>query len=534
MIVAGEAPLYIDAMKRHTTVQWRRVAAAYLALTLAVGCAGDGTSPDGQSPTVTFTPAQQGQEVAVGGNIMFAVVVEPEAAMTVTWRRGATIVGSAREYTYLASLVGRDTLRVRAESAETPRDYFWVIDVAPEPQTAPPTVPSAAADPGPDPSQVVFSWTRVSVSTYPIVDYVIAVSYSGPVTPQNWDAASVLGNVPHIPGRVGYNATFDGDHDHLVPGAEAWFAIRARDDRGQLSTGVTSRSTRITTEWWINGRVIDDAGNPLATVSVRSLVPGRSGNSEGTGRFRLGPYRSIDSVTVKTTSDVGYYDLTTARLNSSVDIERDLVLPGKYGVDSRCTAYGGDFLDYLRDMTNTEPSAADTAASRLWKWDHYPVSVFLPDSVTATGRHLDDLTREMMELWNTKMGETYLVPAASPASADVCVTWMPDISSGYGEAGLELPVGGVLGTVVPIRMRVKIAAVITEDAFFKEVALHEFGHVLGLVDHSFFCTDAHHLMLNGGAGGNLLLPDPIHPDEIRAVRTIRRLAQGVDMRSYEP
>jgi hypothetical protein len=111
---------------------------------------------------------------------------------------------------------------------------------------------------------------------------------------------------------------------------------------------------------------------------------------------------------------------------------------------------------------------------------------------------------------------------------------MADISSGYGEAGLELPVGGVLGTVVPIRIRVKIAAVITEDAFFKEVALHEFGHVLGLVDHSFFCTDAHHLMLNGGAGGNLLLPDPIHPDEIRAVRTIRRLAQGVDMRGYEP
>jgi hypothetical protein len=217
-----------------------------------------------------------------------------------------------------------------------------------------------------------------------------------------------------------------------------------------------------------------------------------------------------------------------------VDIERDLVLPGKYGVDPECTAYGGDFLDYFRDMTNTETSAADTAASRLWKWDHYPLSVFLPDSVTATGRHLDDLTREMMELWNTEMGETYLVPAATPATADVRVAWLADSSSGYGEAGLELPAGGVLGAVVPIRVLVKIASNITEDSFFQEVALHEFGHVLGLVDHSFYCNSAGHLMLNGGARGNLLLPDPIHPDERRAVRTIRRLAQGVDMRGYEP
>jgi len=41
-------------------------------------------------------------------------------------------------------------------------------------------------------------------------------------------------------------------------------------------------------------------------------------------------------------------------------------------------------------------------------------------------------------------------------------------------------------------------------------------------------------MLDGGGGGNLDLEFPIHPDEMRAVRTIRRLAQGVDMRRYAP
>jgi len=81
---------------------------------------------------------------------------------------------------------------------------------------------------------------------------------------------------------------------------------------------------------------------------------------------------------------------------------------------------------------------------------------------------------------------------------------------------------------------VRVAAVIEADQFFMEVVLHEFGHALGLVKHSDLCPGSGHLMLDGGGGGNLDLEFPIHPDEMRAVRTIRRLAQGVDMRRYAP
>jgi hypothetical protein len=131
-------------------------------------------------------PAVQGQQLAIGQNLDFSAGVSPEGTLSVTWRRGGAIVGTVREYVYTASQVGRDTLRVHAEAGESVRDYFWVIDVAPEPRTEPPAVPSFALFPGDDPVEVSLSWTRVSVSTYPIVEYVVAVSYTGVVTTANW------------------------------------------------------------------------------------------------------------------------------------------------------------------------------------------------------------------------------------------------------------------------------------------------------------------------------------------------------------
>ncbi len=534
MIVADAPPTYIEAMKR--ILKFRRLAGAMAvaALALTFGCGGGGTTPDdGLTPVITFTPEAQAQQITVGQNTIFRVAVDPEVALTVTWRRGAAVVGTSRDYAFAASQVGRDTLRVRAEAARASRDYYWVIDVAPEAQTVPPPVPGVSVAPGQDPVQVTVSWSRVNASTYPLVDYVVAISYAGQITVQNWGDAQVLGEVAHVAGQVNYTRTFGHLDAGLVPGAEAWIAIRARDDRGQLSAEFTNRFTRITTEWWIYGRVTDDAGEPLVAVSLASSPQVRNGNSDGGGRFRLGPYRSIDTVTVQTAT-IEYYDLTTARLGSAVDVERDIVLPFKHGVDPSCTGYDGDFLTYLRHMTRTQSADADTAASRLWKWERYPVSVFLPDSTTASGRDLDGLARAMLELWNSEMGETYVVEATSAATADVRVEWTPDILGGYGSTALDLPAGGVLGDVAPIRVRVRVAAVIEADQFFMEVVLHEFGHALGLVKHSDLCPGSGHLMLDGGGGGNLDLEFPIHPDEMRAVRTIRRLAQGVDMRRYAP
>ena len=126
-----------------------------------------------------------------------------------------------------------------------------------------------------------------------------------------------------------------------------------------------------------------------------------------------------------------------------------------------------------------------------------------------------------------------LVETGSAATADVHFRWVTDAAAGYGEAVLELPAGGILGNVLPERMRIEVETGLLTDTFFQEVVLHELGHALGLAEHyDPSCSAAGHLMVYG-ASGNLSLAEPIHPDEVRAVRFVSRLHEGLDMAGYE-
>lgn len=540
VIVAGRTSPYIDGMRKRLSnhgAAWGRPALV-LATVLALaggGCGGGGgTGPDAD-PVISFAPAAQGQQLIIGGSLQFAATVVPEGALTVVWRRGGVIVGDQRQYTYEAQQVGRDTLRVRAEAGTVSREFFWVLDVNPEPSTVPPQVPGVAVAPGPAPVEVVVTWSRVAGSTYPIAAYEVAMSYAGAVTVANWEQAIQLGATPHVPGQAGYSATFSRTNGGLVAGAEAWFAVRARDDRGQLSGSALSRWTLITTEWWIDGRVIDDRGAPILGVIAATVLPGRNDNSDGEGLFRLGPYRSVDTVTVATTPPAGYYAFRTGRIASGVDVALDIVLPQRYELAPQCeiSAYGGSFLNWFRHMTRTVPVVGDTAAARLWKWDQWPVSVFLPDSTAASGRDMDQAAREMIALWNQELGEVFLVETTSRDEADIYFAWVTTSSGGYGEASLDLPPGGVLGDVRPERVRLEVVTGISSDQFFREVCLHELGHALGLTNHSLQCDGAGHLMVLG-ASGSLSLEHPIHPDELNAVRIVRALPQGADMSGFSP
>ena len=64
------------------------------------------------------------------------------------------------------------------------------------------------------------------------------------------------------------------------------------------------------------------------------------------------------------------------------------------------------------------------------------------------------------------------------------------------------------------------------------VALHEFGHTLGLRLHS-YCGDDYLMQIAGGLGA-MGRDDPIHLDERRAVRAIRNIPQGTYMNNYIP
>lgn len=512
-----------------------RVLAGLLALAMG-GCGGGGGSTGpGPDPVIGFTPTTQGLQLTIGDTRQFGATVSPEGDLSVTWRRGGAVVGDQRQYLYEARQVGRDSLRVRAEAGTVIREFFWVLDVAAAPLTLPPQVSGVTVAPGPEPVEVVVTWTRVAGSTYPIVAYEIVMSYAGAVTTDNWEQSIHLGETPHVSGQSGYGVTFSRANGGLLPGAEAWFAVRARDDRGQLSGALLSRRTNITTEWWIDGRVLDDLGAPILGVITATSAPIRNDNTDGEGLFRLGPYRSVDTVTVATTPPAGYYAFRTGGITSAVDVSLDIVLPQRYELAPECAfdSYGGNYLNWFRRMTRTATVAGDTAASRLWKWQEWPVSVFVPDSTLASGRDMGQAAREMIALWNQSLGEVFMVETGSRVTADIYFAWVDDASAGYGQASLELPVGGVLGDVRPERIRLEVETGLLTDQFFREVCLHELGHALCLSAHSLECDGAGHLMVLG-ASGNLSLEHPIHPDEVRAVRLLRVLPQGVDMRGFTP
>ena len=331
-----------------------------------------------------------------------------------------------------------------------------------------------------------------------------------------------------MPGQFSYTATFDAADDGLVPGASAWFAVRARDDHGLVSLVGTNRYRTITAEWWVEGRVYDDSlRTALSSVIVQSLEPVRNGNTDGTGYFRLGPYRSIDTVRVETTSS-GYYDFRSAELAYGRDGPQDIVLIKEYGLDPRCTIHAGDYLAYLRRMSATAAVPEEPLESLLWKWDHYPLAVFLPDTViAATGYALADSCRMVLDVWNDQMGEEYFYEVGTRAEADVYFEWMPlgFMGANVGLTSLSEPAGVPLGSVAPQRIRVRVIADLVSSRFIQEIALHELGHVLGLINHA-ACYVQEYLLIDGGASGSLGREFPIHPDEMRAVRSVQLPAPG--------
>jgi len=367
----------------------------------------------------------------------------------------------------------------------------------------------------------------------------VAISYDGLITADNWDAATVLALVPDDGRASSYQQVFDR-YDGLLPDEQVWVAVRVRDDHGQWSPVSTNKLHTITAEWWIEGTVTSDSlRTALSGVIVRSLAPVRNDNTDGSGYFRLGPYRSIDSVQVRTVA-ADRYDYVTPYLHYPGDAQYDLVLVGRYGVDAGC-APGMDFLDYLRWVLNKElDPVTPTLPRRLWKPEQYPLSYFAADTTTARGVPLDDLSRQAFELWNTIMGETYFTPAASREEADVVIFYQQP-SGAYGRTRLLDPAGIAYsaGLVIPRRIAVDVVPDLplqTVDqftVFFEEVVLHELGHVLGFLDHS-PCQDAYeHLMRDAGAAGSLARENPIHIDEQRVVRCVRYLPQGIDMTGFQ-
>lgn len=409
----------------------------------------------------------------------------------------------------------------------------------PDPESHHPRgVPFVTVDHGPLPGEVEVSWWIVNWSTHPILEYRVALSYAGPITEDNWASAEILGRFPQRKGQVAYRECF-GEASDLIQGAAAWIAVRALDDQGNLSRLKESHWFTLTTAWWIEGRATDLRGHPVSGISINSPLTGHATVTDPMGNYRVGPIRSIDVVDLDA-DDISpassWYGMTSSFIRSRRGVEvvsnQDFVLLHRNHLDPYCQLPDNEFLTYLRDMTYTSVRSLNHGSPNLWRWDHYPLKVFIPAQVNGAGVAMGEAAAAALALWNGIMGEDYFVRTESQEEAHIEFSF-PEMDNHYGLATLLEPTGpgAHLGRVIPRKMGVAINPVLPDFETVTETSLHELGHTLGLYAHA-GCSAPGYLMKVAGGFGALDRAEPIHPDEQRAVESIRYLPQGQDMALY--
>ncbi len=505
---------------------------------LMVGGCSSSTDPigDEEDPLISFSPKTQGLAINLTEDLDFSVSAPDANTLNVNWWRNGIVISNAENYNYVPTAVGVDTLKVQAQADGFARTYFWVINVESLPSTLPPPVMSILAGPGPEPGDVLVTWTKVGASAYPMNEYVVAMSFDGPISAENWSTARELRRVRHQVLQVGYEELFTVADDGMVPGADIWVAVRAVDDLLQMSLLSENGFTNTTTGWWMNGVVRDDRHQLLPGVIVASADPPLSTNTDNGGIFRLGPFRNIDRIVLATNSSnapiSGWYDFQSTELDSISGRDFEIRLIIRHAMDVDCDLYEGQFLNYLRYMSRTRHDPLEPENDQLHKWAAFPLRAYVPDFVNEHGVDYGNAARFAMAFWDSVMGEPYFEETDVLAEAQVVFAFDNSAQHLFGEARLIEPaiLDVSLGEVVPEVTEVYVRYNFESVQLVREVALHEFGHILGLLSHS-GCIDAQHLM-TPGASGNLNHEHPIHPDEQNAIRTIRYLPQSIGMGSY--
>ena len=488
----------------------------------------------------SFEPPESDITLVELENRQFRVYHEWPFTTSYSWYHGGEVVSQDSVYVFTAQVLGPDSLKVEVAADDQVFAMTWHLLVN---HYLPPTVEEVLAVDGQMGGSVEVIWHGVVPVVHPVSGYLVAASFDGPITEENWDDALEFGPFEHNSYETWFRHTFNETEHGMIPGAEGWFAVRSVGNLGMLSDISPNVRHLLTGNWWVEGMVTDEQGNALAGVTLVDDGLLYSVLTDAAGEYRIGPFADNQPVVLRTSSpDVdqpgqpgtSWYDYRTGPLYAETEQNLDVALVTRFGADPLCASHEGSFLNYFRYMTRTSLTTNLRPNYRLYKWDSYPLTVYIPEYTGSGGIDFQTNCALTLDMWNTNLGEDIFESVSDPDQADVVFYFADTGNDANGQTSLMLPNDQdyQLGDVVPEKMQVYIHNTLTDTQRIQETSLHELGHVLGLNRHS-MCNQPGYLMYVTAAGVLDNGPEnAIHLDELRAVATIRHLPHGYDMGGF--
>lgn len=514
----------------------RSLAGAWLVLisALLVGCSGSSGPTIPVNISFDYLPSAVDLELTISQNLFFKVNAPANTDFSVNWFVNGNNVFQGHTFTYFPATLGVDTLRAEVRSGTVQDDRQWQIRVVSTQNDLPPEVIPVILEDGLLPGEVSARWLGVTGTASPIRDYIVAMSYNGPLNVVNWNEAALQDTVPHD-NKLEYQRTY-----LLNYGQNVWFAVRARDERQVMSDITHAYARAVTYPWTLGVSIVDDRVAPVPQVIVKWTAIGvnYSGSTQGSGFLEIGPFRNIDRITLETQINndgvIGeYYDYRDPAISIEEGTELDITLMPHFGLDESCDAgFNEKFLTYFRYMTTTDRESVLRPNYRLLKWAEYPLQVYVPARENAFGLEMRPAVLDAMQAWNTVMGETYFELVETSSAADI-VFYFPSLQA-YGLTTIVEPSDKdySLGSVVPELVSIEIdSSRDTGRSTLVMVSMHELGHALGISRHA-PCNGPAYLMYTSYASSIDDENGGIHPDEQNMVRMIRNLPQATDMSLY--
>lgn len=511
-----------------------------LGVLLFVFACSSSTEPEPDTVQVSFQPVESEVGTTLGDTIYFNTTRAPSGSMDVQWSADGIGVGTGEQLTYIPIVLGDSEITVSVVADGLNFSKSWDLHTASIFENNPPSIFYLNVNHSTEIGDIVLTWPRSIPTRHPISHYLVAYSSSGPITRANWSEATSLGSMAEDTGLETKTAVF-GEEDGIPGGEMIWVAVVAVDEIGLQSPTPTQASITPTYAWYINGTIYNDAHQPMHQVIVDFGCPTCRVNTNQDGEFTGGPFSSNEIIDLYTvTSDAPWhaidnfnasYDVILNGIIPSDDVNLEISLIGRYGIDNLCNLYEGDFLNFFMELTNTSRPTPGRDNRLLLKWENFPIEVFIPEHTNGFGLDMTAISLAGLELWNTIMGEEYFVLVDNFEESDIDFVFNSD-NPNNGVATLTEP-NGFIGDVIPEHVQVYINDSISNAQFIQEVAMHELCHAIGCADHA-YCSGSGYMMYLSPSGildGDEL--EAIHIDEQRLMRAVRHLPMGYDVTLIE-